>query len=228
VSDVQVYDVTDQWVYSMETDNHVIVGPTGVVTSNCFPKDVKALEHMALMHGAHPQLLRAVMDINRDQRRKVIHTLRELLGGHLRDRVVGLLGLAFKPNTDDMREAPAVEIAHLLDTEGAIVKGYDPVAMASAKRELPYVQLASDPYDLAQGCDALVVCTEWNEFKHLDMPRIRQAMRCPVIIDGRNIYDPEAMYRHGFVYRGIGRGQPVPSGNNDAVPPELVPDLLAC
>jgi len=173
---------------------------------SCFPKDVKALEYIALIHGAHPALLRAVMDINRDQRRQVIHKLRELLGGSLRDKVVGLLGLAFKANTDDLRESPALEIAHMLRTEGAVVRGYDPAAMPGVARQAPEVQPAQDPYELAQGCDALVVCTDWNEFKHLDMARIREAMRQPALVDGRNLYEPEEMRALGFIYRGIGRG----------------------
>ncbi len=174
---------------------------------SCFPKDVKALEYMALIHGAHPQLLRAVMEINRDQRRQTVHKLRELLGGNLDGKVVGLLGLSFKPNTDDMREAPSVELAHLLAHEGAIVKGYDPVAEHVAQKVLPELQLSSSPYDLAEGCDALVVVTEWNEFKNLDMTRIKEVMKQPpVLIDGRNIYVPEEMKQLGFVYRGIGRG----------------------
>ena len=174
---------------------------------SCFPKDVKALEYMALIHGTHPQLLRAVMEINRDQRRKVIHVLRDLLGGSLQDKVVGLLGLSFKPNTDDMREAPSVDLAHLLSHEGAVVKGYDPVAGPVAKQVIPEVKLASDPYDLASGCDAVILVTEWNEFKNLDMARMANIMhQPPVMIDGRNIYDPEEMRSYGFVYRGIGRG----------------------
>lgn len=173
---------------------------------SCFPKDVKALEYMASIHGCHPQLLRAVMEINRDQRRHVVQKLRHLLEGSLQDRVIGLLGLAFKPNTDDMREAPSVEIAHLLQHEGAVVRAYDPVAMENAKRVLPRVTLCSDPYELADGLDALVVVTEWNEFKHLDMARVRGQMRRPLLIDGRNIYDPEQMGALGFVYRGMGRG----------------------
>ncbi len=174
---------------------------------SCFPKDVKALEYMALIHGTHPQLLRAVMEINRDQRRKVVHVLRDLLGGSLQDKVVGLLGLSFKPNTDDMREAPSVDLAHLLSHEGAVVKGYDPVAGPVAKQVIPEVKLASDPYDLASGCDAVILVTEWNEFKNLDMSRMASIMhQPPVMIDGRNIYDPEEMRSYGFVYRGIGRG----------------------
>ncbi|MER2599162.1 MAG: UDP-glucose/GDP-mannose dehydrogenase family protein [Caldilineales bacterium] len=180
---------------------------------SCFPKDVLALEHMALVHGTHPSLLRAVMDINRDQRRKVVHRLRQELG-RLQDKRIGLLGLAFKPNTDDMREAPAVEIGNLLRSEGAQIVGYDPVAMHVAARELPDLQLAEDPYDLAANADALVVCTEWNEFRHLDMPRVHRAMRVPLIFDGRNIYDPDIMLGHGFRYHAVGRNRNK-NGQND-------------
>lgn len=172
---------------------------------SCFPKDVKALAHMAAIHGRHPQLLRTIMEINRHQRRLVIQKLRALLGS-LQDKVIGLLGLSFKPNTDDMREAPAAEIAHLLMNEGALVKGYDPVAMGVAMRVLPEIRLAEDPYDLAEGCDAVVVVTDWNEFKHLDMARLKTLMRQPVMVDGRNIYEPETMKAVGFIYRGMGRG----------------------
>jgi len=172
---------------------------------SCFPKDVKALEYMALINGAHPSLLRAVMEINRDQRRHVVHILRELLGT-LRDRKVGLLGLAFKPNTDDMREAPSLDIAHILLGEGADVIGYDPVAMPVAERMMPNLALAKNAYELATGCDALVLVTEWNEFKHLDLARLRSVMKTPICVDGRNVYEPEVMREAGFIYRGIGRG----------------------
>jgi len=172
---------------------------------SCFPKDVKALEHMASIHGCHPQLLRAVMEINRDQRRLVVQKLRDLLGG-LNEKVIGILGLAFKPNTDDMREAPAVEIIHLLQNEGARIKAYDPVAMEVARSILNNVTYCANPYEVAEGSDALVVITEWNEFKHLDMARIKQVMRQPILIDGRNIYDVHEMKNLGFTYRGMGRG----------------------
>jgi UDPglucose 6-dehydrogenase len=172
---------------------------------SCFPKDVQALAHMAAVHGCHPQLLRAVMDINRDQRRQVIHKLRELLG-KLDEKVIGVLGLAFKPNTDDMREAPSVELIHLMQSEGAIVQVYDPVAMVNAEHYLHDVTLCQDAFQVAQGADALVIVTEWNEFKHLSLPQLRAAMRQPIIVDGRNIYDPEEMRELGFVYRGMGRG----------------------
>jgi UDPglucose 6-dehydrogenase len=173
---------------------------------SCFPKDVKALAHMAATHGRHPQLLQAVMEINVDQRRQVMWKLRELLGD-LKGKTVGLLGLAFKPNTDDMREAPSETIVRYLMSEGAQVKGYDPVAMENARQSVPDLELASDPYSLAEGCDALVVVTEWNEFKHLDLVRVREAMRQPVLLDGRNIYDPATVRSLGFAYRAVGRGQ---------------------
>jgi UDPglucose 6-dehydrogenase len=173
---------------------------------SCFPKDVKALAHMAATHGTHPQLLKSVMDINQHQRLQVIIKLREVLGSQLRGKTIGLLGLAFKPNTDDIRDAPAIEIARLLLNQGAHVKGYDPVAMRNASEVLPSLQLAKDPYDLVTSCHAMVVCTEWNEFKHLDMVRIRDMMAYPFIVDGRNLYDPDEMRRLGFTYRGMGQG----------------------
>lgn len=182
---------------------------------SCFPKDVKALEYMALLHGAHPALLRAVMDINRDQRRHVVQHLREILGS-LNGKKIGLLGLAFKPNTDDMREAPSVDIAHMLKTEGAEVRAYDPVAAPVAQRLLPELELVENPYDLAEGCDALILVTEWNEFKHLDLDRLRNTMQTPVFIDGRNVYDPEVLTGAGFEYRGVGRGCQLPNAAESA------------
>jgi UDPglucose 6-dehydrogenase len=145
------------------------------------------------------------MEINRDQRRLILHKLRDLLGS-LAGKRIGLLGLAFKPNTDDMREAPSIEVSHMLVREGSEVRAYDPVAMVVAERLMPEVIMCSNPYEMAEGCDALVVLTEWNEFKHLDLARIRAIMRTPVIIDGRNVYEPRTMWEAGFLYRGIGRG----------------------
>jgi UDPglucose 6-dehydrogenase len=159
----------------------------------------------ANVQGRHPQLLQAVMDINHDQRRLVVSKVHDLLGG-LDDKVIGLLGLAFKPNTDDMRDAPAVEIAAMLQEGGARVQGYDPVAMVVAGRHMPGVKLCEDAYEAAGGVDALVIVTEWNEFKQLDLQRLKGLMRQPVVVDGRNIYDPALMRRLGFQYRGMGRG----------------------
>ena len=172
---------------------------------SCFPKDVKALAYMAAEKGRHPQLLNAVMEINCDRRTMAVERIREL-AGDLDGKVVGLLGLSFKPNTDDMRDAPAITIAQGLQAEGARVRAYDPVAMEIAAPQLPGVEMCSDPYSLAEGCDILVVLTEWNEFKQLDKVRVCGLMHQPVLFDGRNIYEPEDMARLGFTYRGVGRG----------------------
>ena len=171
---------------------------------SCFPKDVKALAALAERFDYHPELLHAVMDINRDQRMLVIDKLRDVLDG-LKGKVVGLLGLAFKPNTDDLREAPSIDIARVLLAAGAHVRGYDPAAMERMRDLLPELEYTKDAYELASGADALVLITEWNEFKHLDLARIKSSMRRPVMVDGRNIYDPAAMRGMGFTYRGIGR-----------------------
>jgi UDPglucose 6-dehydrogenase len=172
---------------------------------SCFPKDVMALAYMAEEKGRHPQLLQAVLDINADQRRQIIVKTKNLLGD-LEGKSIGLLGLTFKPNTDDLREAPALEVARRLISEGAKVRAYDPVGMVRATELMPEITMAKDAYTLAQGCDALIVCTEWNEFKQLDLEKIHQHMHQPVIIDGRNIYDPRIMAELGFQYQGIGRG----------------------
>jgi UDPglucose 6-dehydrogenase len=171
---------------------------------SCFKKDVAALTAVAERFDYHPELLHAVRDINRDQRMLVIDLLREKLE-ELPGRVIGMLGLAFKPNTDDMRDAPSVDIARVLLAAGAEVRAYDPAAMDVARRLLPEVEYAKDAYGVARGADALVLVTEWNEFRQLDMPRVKQLMRRPVFVDGRNIYDPGAMKALGFTYRGIGR-----------------------
>jgi UDPglucose 6-dehydrogenase len=172
---------------------------------SCFPKDVKALAYMAAEKGRHPQLLHAVMEINNDRRPMVISRLIEALGD-LHNKTIGLLGLSFKPNTDDMRDAPSVDIAESLIALGAHVRAYDPVAMEIARAILPEVAMQPDPYTLAEGCDALVIVTEWNEFKQLDLLRLRGLVRQPIIVDGRNIYDPENLALLGFHYRGFGRG----------------------
>ncbi len=171
---------------------------------SCFPKDVAALAAVAERFDYHPELLHAVMDINRDQRMLVIDKLRECLD-KLAGSTVGLLGLAFKPNTDDMREAPSVDISRVLLAAGAEVRAYDPAAIETARRLVPDVEYVDSAYEVARGADALVLVTEWNEFRRLDMARVKQLMRRPIIIDGRNIYDPEALKEMGFTYRGVGR-----------------------
>jgi UDPglucose 6-dehydrogenase len=171
---------------------------------SCFPKDVKALAAIAEKYDYHPELLTAVMEINKDQRQLVVDKVIECLGD-LSGQVVGLLGLAFKPNTDDMREAPSLDIAKLLLARGATVRAYDPAAVDKARGLLPELDYLGNPYAVAEGADALIVVTEWNEFRNLDLSRIKRSMRRPVLVDGRNIYDPAGMRELGFVYRGIGR-----------------------
>jgi len=172
---------------------------------SCFPKDVKALAYMAAEKGRHPQLLNAVMEINNDRRPMAVDRLQEMLGD-LDGCTIGMLGLSFKPNTDDMRDAPSVDIAKSLQEHGATVRAFDPVAMSVAEPLLPGVEMAKDPYSMAADCDALLVITEWNEFKHLDLERVRDVMKQPVIFDGRNIYEPEKLRSLGFNYRAFGRG----------------------
>jgi UDPglucose 6-dehydrogenase len=172
---------------------------------SCFPKDVLALAYMAAEKGRHPQLLQAVMDINADSRRRIVERTQEVLGS-LRGKTIGLLGLTFKANTDDLREAPSLDIARRLLSEGATVRAYDPVGMARAAQLAPEIKMTADAYDLARGCDAVIVCTEWNEFKNLDLKRLHDALRQPIVVDGRNIYDPAEMAAAGFRYRGVGRG----------------------
>ena len=171
---------------------------------SCFPKDVKALGAIAGGAGRRSALLDAVMDINRDQRALIVSKLREHLGS-LEGRTIGLLGLAFKPGTDDLREAPSLEIAKMLVDAGAEVSAYDPVAVPAAKRLLPQLIYRRTPYSVARGADAIVLVTEWNEFKELDFDRLRRAMRRPVLIDGRNIFEPARMRALGFAYSSIGR-----------------------
>jgi UDPglucose 6-dehydrogenase len=160
---------------------------------------------MAAEKGRHPQLLNAVMEINNDRRPMAVNRMNEMLGD-LQGKTIGLLGLSFKPNTDDMRDSPSIDIAKGLIARGARVRAYDPVAMDIARPLLPEVELVSDVYQMAEGCDALIVTTEWNEFKQLDLERLHNLMRQPMIFDGRNIYDPETMAFLGFHYRGLGRG----------------------
>ena len=180
---------------------------------SCFPKDVQALAYMAKEKGLNPRILNNVMEINYDRRKAVLTHLEHLLGGSVRGKLIGLLGLAFKPNTDDMRDAPSVEISNALIAAGARVRGYDPVSRETAAPLMPNVDICNDVYAMADGCDALVVVTEWNEFKQLDLEKVRDLLKTPVIYDGRNIYDPAVMKGMGFAYRAIGRGIHVNGAN---------------
>ena len=179
---------------------------------SCFSKDLSALTCMAEEAGLHPQLLRTVMKINEDQRRLMSDRLTTILGS-LRGRTIGVLGLAFKPDTDDMRDAPSIDIIREATERGAYVRVYDPVALATGREALKragvhmeQVQFCEEACEVAEGADALVLVTEWREFAALNLRQIRAAMRRPIILDGRNLFNPDEMKEFGFIYYGIGRG----------------------
>jgi UDPglucose 6-dehydrogenase len=172
---------------------------------SCFPKDVKALAFMAEKEHVEPRILNTVTKTNYDRRQAIVKRLEEMLGT-LQGKTISLLGLAFKPNTDDMREAPSIDIARMLIGGGAKVRAYDPVAARNAHVLLPAVTMFENPYDMAKDSDALVVITEWNEFKQLDLERIHTLMKTPILFDGRNVYDPAEVRSLGFSYQGVGRG----------------------
>ena len=173
---------------------------------SCLPKDIKALIHMAKMKNIPARLLRAVQQINQQQVYLVIRKLYWLLGS-LEGKTVGILGISFKPDSDDIREARSLIIMSLLEDQGCRIKAYDPdkgAVQSAAKYKLD-VQYCDDAYEVANGSDALVLVTEWDEFKNLDMAAIASSMKHPILIDGRNIYDPDEMIQAGFLYEGIGR-----------------------
>ena len=171
---------------------------------SCFPKDVAAFVQIASAAGYEFGLLKEVARINEGQRDVLLRHLTEALWV-LANRTVAVLGLAYKPDTDDMRDAPSVPIIERLCRDGAAVRVYDPVAEQNARRVLPEVIYCADPYDAARGADAVVLLTEWPEFGRLDLTRLRDVMRRPVLIDGRNVWDPEAARAAGFHYAGMGR-----------------------
>jgi UDPglucose 6-dehydrogenase len=178
---------------------------------SCFPKDVDSLAHTAGRLGYDFKLLRTVAEINRERATHLVEGIAKALGP-LDDKTVAVLGLAFKPNTDDMREARSVEVVQLLHQAGARIRAYDPVAMDNARPLLPAaVVFAGSPYEAAQDADAAVLVTEWNEFKYLNLERLRGLLRRPVIFDGRNLYEPERMRRLGFEYHSVGRKPVLPA-----------------
>jgi UDPglucose 6-dehydrogenase len=171
---------------------------------SCFPKDVSALKQLAGNSGYHFQLLNAVIEVNELQKRRVVNKLKKHLGS-LVGKQIALLGLAFKPNTDDMREASSVVLAARLQGEGARVKAYDPVAEDRAHELITGAEMCDSPLEVLAGVDAAVIVTEWSEFLDLDLKKARKAMSNPLIVDGRNLLDPDRVRDAGFVYEGIGR-----------------------
>jgi len=172
---------------------------------SCFPKDVSALVQIANKEGYDFKMLKAVVEANEYQKRSMVARIKEVLGP-LEGKQIAVLGLSFKPNTDDLREAVAVEVIRLLVDNGARVRAYDPAAMENARKLLPEeVKFAENAYAAAESAHCLVIFTEWNEFKEMDLERVKAGMRTPIIVDGRNIYDPDKVKACGFTYRGIGR-----------------------
>ncbi len=173
---------------------------------SCFPKDTRALVKTALDHDVPLRIVEAVLAVNDNRKRAMARKVAHALGGNLRGKNVAVLGLTFKPETDDMREAPSIPlITGLLDL-GANVRAYDPVGMELAKQELPDIAYCADAYECAKGADALVIVTEWVQFRALDLARLKREMAKPVIVDLRNIYRREDMEAHGFTYESVGRG----------------------
>jgi UDPglucose 6-dehydrogenase len=171
---------------------------------SCFPKDTRALSRMAQEKGYSFKILDSVIRVNEEQKKRMVGKIQEKVGD-LRGKTVGILGLSFKPNTDDIRESSSIVIIRDLLAVGAKVKAFDPAAMDEAKAVLPEVSYGKDPYDVAKGSDALVLATEWNQFRRLDLQRIKTLLKTPVFIDLRNVYDPDQMKRLGFNYCGVGR-----------------------
>lgn len=172
---------------------------------SCFPKDLAALIQTGHEVGYEMQIARSAATVNEQQRLRMVDKIRAALDGKLNGRTVGLLGLSFKPNTNDLREAPALPIAQRLLAEGAKVRIYDPAAMEEATRLLPDLVACQDAYDVAQGADALVLMTEWNQFRNLDLERLKAVLKRPVFIDLRNVYEPGKMAAMGFRYISVGR-----------------------
>lgn len=171
---------------------------------SCFPKDVKALIAIAKDKKYDFQLLKAVNQINEDARIRFVYKVENTLGT-VKGKIIAVWGLAFKPNTDDMREAPSIEIIKLLQAKGAKIRAFDPVASSNAGYVLSEVTFCKSPIEAAEGVHAVLLLTEWNEFKQLDLREIKKVMKSPFIFDGRNIYDPAAVKAMGFVYKGVGR-----------------------
>ncbi len=181
---------------------------------SCFPKDVQALCYLGRKNGYRLRILEAVLQVNQEQRQVTVAKVERMCGGELKGRVIGVLGLAFKPNTSDVRESPALDIVEALVEKGAQVKAFDPVAeeeFQRAKPDLPVVYV-KNAYEAAQGAHCLLILTEWNEFRYLDLEKIKVLMQEPCLVDTRNIYEPERIRQIGFRYEGMGRGRVTSQG----------------
>lgn len=171
---------------------------------SCFPKDVSALINIARSEDYDPIILKAVMEINKMQKKSIVTKIKKMLGT-IEGRTIGILGIAFKPETDDIREAVSLEVMRALLEKGCRIKAYDPAAIQNAKKIIKEVKYVKNAYEVAENAECLVILTEWNEFKELDLKKIKSIMKFPNIVDGRNIYDPETVKKMGFHYIGVGR-----------------------
>ena len=171
---------------------------------SCFPKDTEALCSIATSYGYEFKTLQAVISANKRQRELMVEKIKHLLGD-LKDKTIGVLGLAFKQNTDDIRKSPSIDIIKLLLKEDAHIRCFDPLAMENAKKILPDLTYCQDEYETAQGSDALVIATEWNQFRNLDLSKIKKLLKSPVLLDLRNLYEPAQVKELGFTYEGVGR-----------------------
>lgn len=174
---------------------------------SCFPKDTLALLKTGLDHDTPLRIVEAVVAVNDNRKRAMARKVSHALNGDIRGKTIAVLGLTFKPNTDDMREAPSIPLIAALQDMGAKVRAYDPVGIEQSREFLKDVTYCKDPYDCAEGASALVIVTEWEQFRALDFVRLKGAMAKPVLVDLRNIYRPDELARHGFAYEGVGRGK---------------------
>jgi UDPglucose 6-dehydrogenase len=172
---------------------------------SCFPKDTRALVKIAQDYDVQLRIVEAVLGVNENRKRAMARKVSNAVGASLRGKTVAVLGLTFKPDTDDMRESPSIPLVTGLLDLGARVRAHDPVGMEQARKELPNIEYVDDPYDCIKGADAMVVVTEWVQYRTLDLDRVKQEMAQPVVIDLRNIYRPEEMEAHGFTYESVGR-----------------------
>jgi UDPglucose 6-dehydrogenase len=172
---------------------------------SCFPKDTRSAAHFAREMGERLEIVEAVIRVNQRQHQRMVDKIKAAVGGDLTGRTIAVLGLSFKPETDDIRDAPSVEIIRGLVELGAGVRAFDPVAMPPAAKLLPEVTFAKDPYQACEGADAMVIVTEWNQFRMLDLERIKSRLQRPLVVDLRNVYQPDQMRRAGFEYVSVGR-----------------------
>ena len=175
---------------------------------SCFPKDARALLKTAQDHGVSLRIVEALNAANDIRKRAMARKVSAAFGGSLKGKTIAVLGLTFKPMTDDMREAPSIPLITALQDMGALVRAFDPAGIEQAKMVLPDVTFCDGPYSCADGADGLVIVTEWEQFRALDLPRIKQHMACPVLIDLRNVYSRDEIEGHGFLYVGVGQSPP--------------------